>query len=84
MKTPDHDRVTMRLVVVIACALFFGCAWFLSVHKRILFLLAALSLVLFPSNALASCTTHLVTLGNGQQQLCTTCCSNGVCNTHCF
>lgn len=34
--------------------------------------------------AFAACTTHTVYGPDGKPTLCTTCCSNGTCETYCF
>ncbi len=76
---------TIRWVAAIACGLFFGCAWLLSRSRSALFGLTILAVLLFPQNALASCTRHTVSGPDGKIQLCTTCCNSaGVCDTHCF
>jgi hypothetical protein len=75
----------MRVLVAISSGIFLMCMLSL-VYKRLLFaLFLALSLFTFPQNALASCTTSTVTMGDGRLMLCTTCCSSaGVCDTHCY
>lgn len=43
--------------------------------------------ILFAASATAlayECTTNYITQPNGKMLICTTCCSNGVCNTQCF
>ena len=52
--------------------------------KALWILLCALSLVVWPILAYASCTVQIITLPDGRTMMCQVCCFvNGNCTTHC-